>query len=74
MRFIQKHYQEALKLVCFLTTELTAIKGVLHLNDNDFLHFHAEEHKYLESLKQLSLDDQLSICFVQVLDELEQAK
>jgi hypothetical protein len=58
-------------MVHTLTTELTTIKAALHLVDDDFLCFHAEERKYLESLKEPNLNDQLSVHFVQVLDELE---
>ncbi|KAI5980372.1 hypothetical protein EDC04DRAFT_2875760 [Pisolithus marmoratus] len=43
--FIQNHYQEAMD-------ELTFLKAALNLTDDDFPQFIAEEHLYLNSLKQ----------------------
>ncbi|KAG2147965.1 hypothetical protein DEU56DRAFT_753229 [Suillus clintonianus] len=57
-----------------LTAELETIKAELHLSDNDFLRFFDQEHIYLDSLKQPALPDQLSICYVEVLDELAEQR
>jgi len=47
---------------------------VLCLTDEDFYRFVAEERAYLHSIRQPPLRDQLSIRYVQVLDELEERK
>jgi hypothetical protein len=53
-----------------LTAELTTLKGVLNLSDIDFLHFHEQERPYLDGLKELPLKDQVSIQYIQALDEV----
>jgi hypothetical protein len=53
-----------------LTAELTALKGVLNLSDTDFLHFHEQERSYLDGLKELPPKDQVSIRYIQALDEV----
>ena len=47
---------------------------MLKLTDEDFQRFLTEERTYLTSLKQPSLDEQLKIRYVQILDELEERK
>ena len=47
---------------------------MLKLTDEDFQHFLTEERTYLTSLKQPSLDEQLKIWYIQILDELEERK
>ena len=53
-----------------LTAELAAIKAELSLTDDVFLQFLEDERDYLNGLKQPLLRDQLSIRYVEVLDEL----
>ena len=50
------------------------LKATLKLTDEDFQRFLTEERNYLTSLKQPSLDEQLKIWYVQILDELEERK
>ncbi|KAG1748016.1 hypothetical protein EDD22DRAFT_736761, partial [Suillus occidentalis] len=61
---------EALADIQNLTAELTAIQEALNLTDTDFIHYHAQECKYLEGLKQTPVKDHLSIYYIGVLDEL----
>ncbi|KAG1864584.1 hypothetical protein C8R48DRAFT_747867 [Suillus tomentosus] len=68
--FLHNHYQEALTAVQTLTAELATLKGVLNLSDTDFLHFHEQERSYLDGLKELPLKDQVSIRYIQALDEV----
>lgn len=68
--FLWNHYREALADIRTLTAELSAIKDALNLTDTDFTHFHAQECKYLDELKQTLVKDHLSICYISVLDEL----
>lgn len=69
--FIWNHYKEAKELVYALSTELSILKMKLNVTDNDFLHFLAEEHAYFLSLKQLPEQHETKICYVQVLNDLE---
>ncbi|KAG8217990.1 hypothetical protein J3R82DRAFT_6167 [Butyriboletus roseoflavus] len=62
----------ALKAVHTLTAELSVLKTMLQLTNDDFAHFLFKERKYLISLKQPPLQDQLCICYVEVLGELEE--
>ncbi|KAG1816407.1 uncharacterized protein BJ212DRAFT_1480860 [Suillus subaureus] len=57
-----------------LPAELSAIKDALNLTDTDFTHFHAQEHKYLNELKQTPAKDHLSIHYIGVLDELTECQ
>jgi len=68
--FLWNHYREALRTVQVLTAELAAIKAELSLTDDVFLQFLEDEWDYLNGLKQPLLRDQLSIRYVEVLDEL----
>jgi len=72
--FIRNHYKEATQTVHTLSGDLTLLKTVLCLTDEDFYCFVAEERAYLHSIRQPPLRDQLSIRYVQVLDELEERK
>ena len=47
---------------------------MLCLTDEDFYCFVTEERAYLHSIRQPPLRDQLSIRYIQVLDELEERK
>ena len=53
-----------------LMAELLAIRETLNLTDAHFIWFHAQECEYLDGLKQALVKDQLSIQYVNVLDEL----
>ncbi|KAG2065845.1 hypothetical protein BDR04DRAFT_1031786 [Suillus decipiens] len=70
--FLQNHYREALANIRTLTAELSAIKDALNLTDTDFICFHAQECEYLDGLKQTPVKDYLSICYINVLDELDE--
>ncbi|KIJ58421.1 hypothetical protein HYDPIDRAFT_178073 [Hydnomerulius pinastri MD-312] len=70
-KFLRKHFHEAVREVTTLNAELTIIKEQYHLSDEDFVRFHAKERKYLDSLKQPPIRDELLIRYVDVLDELE---
>ncbi|KAG2034009.1 hypothetical protein BDR03DRAFT_870812 [Suillus americanus] len=72
--FLRNHYREAQTAVQTLTAELTALKGVLNLSDTDFLHFHEQERSYLDGLKELPPKDQVSIRYIQALDEVAEAE
>ncbi|KAG1758477.1 hypothetical protein EDD22DRAFT_783884, partial [Suillus occidentalis] len=50
--FLCNHYQEALTAIYTLTTELSALEGVLDLTDADFIRFHEQECSYLDGLKE----------------------
>ncbi|KAI6096637.1 hypothetical protein F5141DRAFT_1011890, partial [Pisolithus sp. B1] len=68
---------EALKVmesVCQLSSELSFLKAALNLTDNDFPRFIAEECLYLSSLKQPPAQDAQKVCYVQVLDDLEEKR
>ncbi|KAG2086292.1 hypothetical protein BD769DRAFT_1632632 [Suillus cothurnatus] len=54
-------------------TELSTIKDALNLTDTDFIRFHAQEHEYLDGLKQTPVKDYLSIHYINVLDELDES-
>jgi hypothetical protein len=53
-----------------LTADLSAVTDELNLTDADFVRFHQQEREYLDGLKQPPLKDQLSIRYIEVLDEL----
>jgi hypothetical protein len=72
--FLWNHYREATESVRVLTIEVNILKDNLHLTDDDFIHFHGQEHQYLSKYRQLSVDDQLRIRYVQALDELAARK
>ncbi|KAG6373647.1 hypothetical protein JVT61DRAFT_6310 [Boletus reticuloceps] len=57
-------------LVHKLTAELTLLKDKLHLSDDDFPRFLAEERSYLLSVKCVPPQDGVKIRYVQSLDEL----
>ncbi|OAX32642.1 hypothetical protein K503DRAFT_852090 [Rhizopogon vinicolor AM-OR11-026] len=69
--FLYNHYREAIHVIRTLQTELSIIKGELHLDDRDFMKFYDEEKLYLDSLKQPPIRDRLCIRYVEVLDDLE---
>ena len=73
-RFIRNHYREAVDSVRRLGTELTILKTALNLTDDDFPWFIAEERTYLNSLKHPPPQDMVRICYVQVLDDLEEKR
>ncbi|KAI5987210.1 hypothetical protein EDD15DRAFT_2173236 [Pisolithus albus] len=73
-RFIRNHYKEATLSVHRLTSELEILKGALHLTDDDFPRFLSEERAYLNTVHQSPPREQMTIRYVQVLDELEQRK
>ncbi|KAI5990638.1 hypothetical protein EDD15DRAFT_2170207 [Pisolithus albus] len=70
-KFLRMHFDEAIRAISSLTFELDIIKKEFNLVDDDFIRFHADEHKYLTNLKQPALHDQLLIRYTQILDELE---
>ena len=70
-KYLRTHFNEATRAICTLTSELDIIKKQYNLTDDDFVQFHADEHNYLENLKQPAIRDQLLIHYVQILDELE---
>ncbi|KAI6008063.1 hypothetical protein EDC04DRAFT_2582220, partial [Pisolithus marmoratus] len=72
--FIWNHYKEATLSIHGLTSELEILKDSLHLTNNDFPWFLSEEHAYLNTVHQSPPREQMTICYVQVLDELEQRK
>ncbi|KAG2055886.1 hypothetical protein BDR06DRAFT_981630 [Suillus hirtellus] len=55
-------------------TKLETIKAELRLSDNNFPGFFDQEHIYLDGLKQPAPQDQLSIRYVEVLDELAERR
>lgn len=72
--YLWTHYREALKSVRLLTAELETIKAELCLSNNNFPGFFDQECIYLDSLKQPAPRDRLSICYVEVLDELAERR
>lgn len=68
--FLRNHYREALTAIYTLTTELSALEGVLNLTDVDFIHFHEQERSYLDGLKEPPVKDQISVRYIQSLDEV----
>ncbi|OAX31130.1 hypothetical protein K503DRAFT_806345 [Rhizopogon vinicolor AM-OR11-026] len=68
--FLWNHYQEALTAIQALTAEFSALKDVLNLMHADFIHFHKQEHLYLNGLKDVLLKDRVSVQYVQALDEV----
>ncbi|KAG1839897.1 hypothetical protein DFJ58DRAFT_667467, partial [Suillus subalutaceus] len=69
-----KYAALTLSLVHMLTAELLAVKQALNLTDADFIRFHADERSYLESPKELPLQECLQIRYVQVLNELAEQR
>ncbi|KAG2365334.1 hypothetical protein BDR07DRAFT_1449848 [Suillus spraguei] len=67
-------YAALIKYIRTLTTELLVIQETLNLADTDFICFHAQEHEYLDGLKQAPVKDLLSIRYVVVLDELAECQ
>ncbi|KAG2122419.1 hypothetical protein BD769DRAFT_1629231 [Suillus cothurnatus] len=57
--FLCNHYREALTAVQTLSAELATLQSVLNISNTDFLHFHEQEHSYLDGLKEPPLKDQL---------------
>ncbi|KIK13833.1 hypothetical protein PISMIDRAFT_118100 [Pisolithus microcarpus 441] len=70
-KYLRVHFEEMVRAISTLASELDVIKKEYNLIDNDFVRFHADERSYLENLKQPAVCDQLLICYVQILDELE---
>jgi hypothetical protein len=68
--FLRNHYREALTAIQALTAEFSALKDVLNLTHADFIHFHEQEHSYLNGLKEAPLKDRVSVRYVQALDEV----
>ncbi|KIK77054.1 hypothetical protein PAXRUDRAFT_17758 [Paxillus rubicundulus Ve08.2h10] len=50
--------------------DLNSLRALLGLTDEDFLRCQDEERKYLSGLKQPPINDRLSICYIEILDEL----
>ncbi|KAI5980558.1 hypothetical protein EDD15DRAFT_2187736 [Pisolithus albus] len=73
-RFIWNHYREVISAVRRLESELAVLKTALNLTNDDFPRFLAEERIYLTSFKQPPLQDAQRICYVQVLDDLEERR
>lgn len=72
--YIRNHYKEAKETVHTLSSELVILKPALHINDDNFSHFLSDEFTYLNSVQQPPWREQISIRYVQVLDELEEWK
>ncbi|KAG1862692.1 hypothetical protein F4604DRAFT_1882297 [Suillus subluteus] len=72
--FLWNHYREALKSTQTLTVELSVIKAELGIVDDNFSWYILQEHAYLDSLKQPPARDQISIRYVEALDELAERK
>ncbi|KAI6011365.1 hypothetical protein BKA83DRAFT_4467060 [Pisolithus microcarpus] len=70
-KYLRVHFEEAVRAISTLASELDVIKKEYNLIDDDFVRFHADERSYLENLKQPAVRDQLLIRYVQILDELE---
>ncbi|KAF8452138.1 hypothetical protein L210DRAFT_3384131 [Boletus edulis BED1] len=68
--FICNHFRQAMALVHKLMAKLTLLKDRLHLSDDDFPRFLAEERSYLLSVKRVPPQDGVKIRYVQSLDEL----
>ncbi|KAG1825067.1 hypothetical protein EV424DRAFT_1471792 [Suillus variegatus] len=52
---------KALTVIHALTAKLSVLKDTLNLTDADFIHFHKQEHSYLDGLKELLVKDKISI-------------
>ncbi|KAG6377656.1 hypothetical protein JVT61DRAFT_14421 [Boletus reticuloceps] len=73
-QYIWNHYKEATETICTLSSELAILKPTLRLSDKDFLHFLSDKFTYLNSVQQPPQHEEVSIQYVQVLDELEEQR
>ncbi|KAI6011388.1 hypothetical protein PISMIDRAFT_55938, partial [Pisolithus microcarpus 441] len=60
-KYLRVHFEEAVRAISTLASELDVIKKEYNLIDDDFVRFHADERSYLENLKQPAVRDQLLI-------------
>lgn len=72
--FLQDHYHETTELVCMLIVKINILKDKLHFTNDNFIQFHEQECQYFNNYRQLSVDDQFWIHYVQALDELAARK
>ncbi|KAI6115508.1 hypothetical protein EDD16DRAFT_1693366 [Pisolithus croceorrhizus] len=60
-KYLWVHFDEAVRAISTLASELDVIKKEYNLIDEDFIQFHVDKHSYLENLKQPVIRDQLLI-------------